>query len=150
MSSLSPCIIPPVHQNKAKKSSNSHANTDEDLQVYHSSAYKKKMKRIQKLKENENLCGIRAAKLKIKTRFVLTKVVPDTTEEEIELDLLDWFEEFEEVYVRKNLMKKHTRYATFVVIITSENELDLETIENFKWPGEVRCFFAPNTERNRS
>ena len=76
--------------------------------------------------------------------------MPDTTEEEIELDLLDWFEEFEEVYVRKNPMKKHTRYATFVVIITSENELDLETIENFKWPGEVRCFFAPNTERNRS
>ena len=29
----------------------------------------------------------------------------ETTEEEIELELLDWFEDFEEVYVRKNPMK---------------------------------------------
>ena len=61
----------------------------EDFQVYRSSAQKKKMKRLQKLKANDNRRGIRAAKLKIKTRFVLTKVESDTKEEEIELELLD-------------------------------------------------------------
>ena len=59
------------------------------------------------------------------------------------MDLLDFFEEFEEVYVRKTQMKKHTRYANFVFIVTSENELDIEAIENAEWPGAVRCFFAP-------
>ena len=104
----------------------------------------------EKLKANENVRGIRPAKLKIKTRFVLTKVQSDTTEEEIELELLDWFGDFEEVYVRKNPLKKHNEYATFIVIVTSEKKLNIKMIENFEWPGEVRCFFAPNNERNRS
>ena len=121
----------------------------DDFQVYHSSAYKRKMKRLEKLRNYENNKGLKSAKSKVKTRFILTKLAPESTEEEVELELLDYFEDFEEVYVRKTQMKKHTRYSTFVFIVTSENELDVEAIENSDWPGEVRCFFAPNNERYR-
>ena len=121
----------------------------DDFQVYHSSAYKRKMKRLEKLRNDENNKGLKSAKSKVKTRFILTKLAPESTEEEVELELLDYFEDFEEVYVRKTQMKKHTRYSTFVFIVTSENELDVEAIENSDWPGEVRCFFAPNNERYR-
>lgn len=119
----------------------------DDFQVYHSSAYKRKMKRLEKLRNNENNRGIQPAKPKVKTRFILTKLEPESTEEEVELDLLDFFEDFEEVYVRKAEMKKHSRYSTSVFIVTSENELDIQAIENAQWPGQIRCFFAPNHQR---
>ena len=107
------------------------------------------MKRLKELESNRNNEGLKAAKGKIKTRFVLTKVHPDTHEDEVELDLLKWFDEFEEVYVRKNLMKRHNNYATFTFIVTSEEELDIRMIENSDWPGDIRVFFAPNNERYR-
>ena len=122
----------------------------DDFQVYHSSAYKRKMKRLEKLRQNENNRGIQPAKSKVKTRFIFTKLNPESTEEDVELELLDFFEEFEEVYVRKTQMKKHSRYASFVFIVTSENELDVQAIENANWPGQVRCFFAPNQQRYRN
>ena len=108
------------------------------------------MKRLEKLRQNENNRGNQPAKSKFKTRFILTKLNPESTEEDVELELLDFFEEFEEVYVRKTQMKKHSRYASFVFIVTSENELDVQAIENANWPGQVRCFFAPNQQRYRN
>ena len=47
-------------------------------------------------------------------------------------------------------MKKHNHYSTFMVIITTEEPFDVEIIENYDWPGEIRCFFAPNSERLRN
>ena len=122
---------------------------DDGFQVKRSSAYMRKMKRLKELENNENNKGLKSAKAKVKTRFVLTLCDPETTEEDIELELLKWFEEFEHVFVRKNEMKKHNSYATFVFIVTSENELDIKMIEDSDWLRDVRCFFAPNNERYR-
>ena len=122
----------------------------DDFQVYHSSAYKRKMKKIEELKNNVNNRGLKPAKTKVKTRFVLTKLDPESTREQVQLELLDFFEDFEEVYVRKVPMQRHSRYSTFVFIVTSENELNIRAIENADWPGEVRCFFAPNNQSNKN
>ena len=115
--------------------------------VFHSRKVKKR-ERMEKLKNMNNNRGIQSAFGKIKTRFVLTKVRPDTEIEDVELDLLNWFEDFEEVFVRKNPMNNHAHYATFVFIVTSEKEIDPEMVENAHWPEGVRCCFVPN-DRNR-
>ena len=123
----------------------------DDFQVYRSSAYRKKVKRLENLKNNKNNKGLKSMKGKTKTRFVVTKAHPEVTEEDVEVELMGTFMELiDEIYVRKNAMKKHNHYSTFVVIITTEEPFDVEMIENYNWPGEVRCFFAPNSERLRN
>ena len=72
------------------------------------------MKRLEKLRNNENNRGIQPAKSKVKTRFILTKLDPESTEEGVELELLDFFEEFEEVYVRKTNEKTFSLCVIFV------------------------------------
>ena len=121
------------------------------FQVFHSRKVKKRQRveRMEKLNNRNNNRGIQSAFGKIKTRFVLTKVHPDTEEEDVETDLLNWFEDFEEVYVRKSPMNNHAHYATFVFIATSENQIDPEMVENANWPEGVRCFFAPNGRNRR-
>ena len=120
------------------------------FQVYRSSAYKKKLKRLENLKNNKDNKGLRSMKGKVKSRFVITRAHPDTTEEDVEVELMDTFMDvIDEIYVRKNPMRKHTYYSTFVVIITTEEPIDIQMIEDYDWPGEVRCFFAPNNERFR-
>ena len=124
------------------------ATYEDDMEVYRSTAYKKKMKRLQKLQERSNKKELDSAKNLISTRFVLTKVEPDQTVEDVELYLLKIFEEISDVYVRKNPMA-HDKYATFIFIIHSENEIDVEMIEDHNWPGSVKCFFSPNERRRR-
>ena len=54
------------------------------------------------------------------TRFVLTKVAPELTADDVEYYILENFEEINDVFVRKNPMKNHMNYATFVFIINSQ------------------------------
>ena len=120
----------------------------DDFQVYRSSAYQKKVKRLEKLKENAKNKGLKSAKGKVKNRFIVTKAHPETTEEDVEIELMDEFiDVIEEIYVRKNPMVKHKYYSTFVVFITTNDPIDVRMIEDYTWPGDVCCFFVPNKGR---
>ena len=88
---------------------------EDGFQVYHSSTYKKKMKRLEKL-ENEQILD--SMKRKIATRFLLTKVKPNMTKESVEAYILQNFD-IDEVYVRKNPMK-FPYYSSFIFITITE------------------------------
>ena len=105
------------------------------------SAYKKKLRRLQKL-EDQNTEDLASIKKEITTRFLITRAKPSMTKESVERYILLNFD-IDAVYVRKckNL-------SNFIFIINSEEELDKDEFEQHQWPGEIRCFFAPN-ERNR-
>ena len=101
--------------------------TEDGFQIYHSTAYKKKMKRLEKL-ENEG--ELESMKRKIVTRFLLTKCKPDMTKKKVEKYILRNFN-VDEVFVRKNPMK-FPYYSSFIFIINSEDELDIdEELSNF-------------------
>ena len=116
------------------------------FEVFHSTAYKKKMKRIEKLKNKRENKGLVPAKRLVGTRFALTNVQIDLIDEDIECYLLENFDCVNEIYVRK-CPPKHDKYACFVFIVYAEEEVDAEIFENHDWPGRVRCFFAPNNRR---
>ena len=124
------------------------ATYEDGFEVVRSTKYKKKMKRMEKLRERTNRRELESAKSSISTRFILTKVDIDLTEEDVESYLLENFEEISDVYVRKNQMT-HDKYATFVFIIYTENEIDAKMIEDHDWPGRIKCFFSPNDRRRR-
>ena len=105
------------------------------------SAYKKKLRRLQKL-EDQNTEDLVSIKKQITTRFLLTRANPSMTKESVERYILLNFD-IDSVYVRK--CKNH---SNFIFILNSDEELDKEEFEHHEWPGEIRCFFAPN-ERNR-
>ena len=71
------------------------------------------------------------------------------TEEQVEFYLLDNFDQIEDVYIRKNEMKRHNNYTTFIFIVNSDEEIDIRMLENHNWPGGVKCFFAPPSDRPR-
>ena len=119
------------------------------FEVYRSTAHKKKMKKLEKLNNKSNLRDLRSAKEPIKYRFVLTIVPVEFAEEDIEQYLLSEFDEIVDVYIRKNEMKKHSDYASFVVFINCEEKLDVRAMEEHEWPGKIRCFFAPNPTGRR-
>ena len=87
-------------------------------------------------------------KRKIATRFFLTKCLPKMSEAAVEAHILKHFPHVDDVYVRKNSMK-YPEYSSFIFIINSEEELDIEEFEQFDWPGEIRCFFAPRERHYR-
>ena len=72
---------------------------EDGFQIYHSSAYKKKMKRLEKL-ERQNVEELESMKRKISTRFLLTKAKPSMSEEAVEHYILRNFD-VDYVYVRK-------------------------------------------------
>ena len=114
------------------------------FQVYRSSAYKRKIKWLEKLKENTNNQGLKPAKGKFKNRFVLTLAHPDTTEDDVKIELMENFMEvIDEIFVRKNPMKNHRYYCSFVIFITTNEPLDVEMIENHEYPGDINVFFCP-------
>ena len=121
---------------------------EDGYQVYHSVAHKKKMKRLEKLKKSKTR-DLASMKEIVATRFVLTKVMPEMAEEDVERYLLENFDEIKEVYIRKNDMRKHNYYSTFVFIVNSQEEIEIDEIVNHNWPGKVMCFFTPNDNRRR-
>ena len=120
-------------------------SSDNETGFEYSSAYKKKLKRLEKLKQN-NVEELASMKRKIATRFLLTRAKPNMTIEAVELYILENFD-VDEVYVRKNPMK-YNNHSSFIFITNSDEELDVDDFEDHRWPGEIQCFFAPN-ERNR-
>ena len=121
----------------------------DDFQVYRSVAYKKKIKRLEKLKKKSSGKGLTSMKEKIATRFVLTKVDVNEQEDYVEEYLLENFDEINEVHVRKNEMRRHNHYASFVFIVYSEEEIDIDMILNHDWPGKILCFHSPNVYKPR-
>ena len=120
--------------------------SEDGFQVYHSSAYKKKMKRLEKLKQ-KNTEELESMKRKIATRFLLTKAKPSLSEDAVEKYILENFD-VDEVYVRKNHMK-FSNYSSFIFIINSDEELNIREFEEHQWPGLLRCFFAPRDQKGR-
>ena len=114
----------------------------DNFEVYRSTAYKKKMKKLEKFKNIPK--PIKPAKVPVKTRFVLTNVDPETENEDIEYHILSNFDDVDEVYIRKNDQKRDTNYVSFVIIINSEYELNIRAFEQHRWGGHMRCFFAPH------
>ena len=47
-----------------------------------------------------------------------------------------------QVYIRRN-PDKHDNYSRFIIIINSDEELNIREFEWHKWPGKIRCYFAP-------
>ena len=158
----SPPVRPNRYDNEATTSKNSHNNSYETVNTSETSAdkldssdienesesefefpsaYKKKLRRLQKL-EDQNIEDLASIKKEITTRFLITRAKPSMTKESVERYILLNFN-IDAVYVRKckNL-------SNFIFIINSEEELDKDEFEHHEWPGEIRCFFAPN-ERNR-
>ena len=120
---------------------------EDGFQIFHSSAYKKKMKRLEKLKQ-KNTVELESMKRKIATRFLLTKAKPSMSEEAVEQYILENFD-IDEVYVRKNQMK-YDSYSSFIFIVNSDEELDTDEFEEHEWPGLLKCFFAPNKQSRRN
>ena len=116
---------------------------EDGFQIYHSSAYKKKMKRLEKL-EKKNVEELESMKRQISTRFLLTKAKPSMSEEAVEQYILKNFD-VDFVYVRKNPMK-FENYSSFIFIINSDEELNIRDFEHHAWPGLLKCFFAPNSK----
>ena len=114
---------------------------EDGYQIYHSTKYKKRMKRLEKLRQ-KNVEDLESMKRKIATRFLLTKAKPSMSEEAVERYILENFD-VDEVYVRKKQMK-YDNYSSFIFIINSEEELDIDEFEGHQWPGLLKCFFAPN------
>ena len=72
---------------------------EDGYQIYHSTKYKKRMKRLEKLRQ-KNVEDLESMKRKIATRFLLTKAKPSMSEEAVERYILENFD-VDEVYVRK-------------------------------------------------
>ena len=125
------------------------AVTEDGFQVVHNVSYRKRMKRQKRQRQEmlKNAKELVSMKRKRSTRFLLTKVNPDLSENSVEAYILNNFD-IDEVYVRKNQMR-FPEYASFIFITNSEEELDIGEFENHDWPGSIRCFFAPRPQNSR-
>ena len=125
------------------------AVTEDGFQVVHNVSYRKRMKRQKRQRQEmlKNAKDLVSMKRKRPTRFLLTKVNPNLSENSVEAYILRNFD-IDEVYVRKNQMR-FPDYASFIFITNSEEELDIDEFENHDWPGSIRCFFAPRERNNR-
>ena len=119
---------------------------EDGVQVLHNTSFKKKIKqqRLEELKDEEDLMSM---KRKIATRFLLSKCHPRMTIGSVEKHLREHFD-IDDVYVRRN-PDRHDWYSSFIFILNSDEELDIREFERHKWPGEIRCFFAPRDRHAR-
>ena len=65
------------------------------------------------------------------------------------LQPLDQLGHINDVYVRKNPMKQHMDYATFIFIVNSQEEVDCAGLETHDWPDGVKCFLSHYEPRPR-
>ena len=115
----------------------------DDFEVYHSSAYKKKLKRIEKLKNRSNRKDLMSAKRPVGTRFFLTNVRLDITKDDVEEHLFDYFNWLPNIYIRRCRIKQN-KFASFILIVYDEEEIDPRIFIEFLWPAKFKSFFAPN------
>ena len=109
-------------------------------QVLHKTSYKRKInqQRLDELEEEEDLISMNK---KISTRFLLTKCHPTMTIGSVEKHIRKHFD-IGDIYIRRN-PDRHDNYSSFILIISSEEELDIKKFEHHNWPGLIRCFFSP-------
>ena len=46
-------------------------------------------------------------------------------------------------------MEKHFEYANFIFIVKSTEEIDIDAVEDFNWPGKIRCYYSPKDNNTR-
>ena len=115
------------------------------VQALHTPLNKRKMKILEELKDEEDL---RSMTRKVATRFLLSKCHPDMTEGSVKRHVFKNFPIVSEVYVRK-LTMRHDDYSSFVFIVNTDEELDVEIFTKHKWPGLIKCFFSPREQFRR-
>ena len=120
----------------------------DDVQVFHSVDHQNKMKRLEFL-EGKNTRKLASMEKKMAYRFVLTKCHPLMNEEDVELYLFKNFGSIKDLYVRKNEMKRHNDYSTFVFIVNSREGFDIDEVAQHDFPGNIMCFFTPNRYKRR-
>ena len=103
------------------------------------------MKILDELKDEEDL---RSMSRKVATRFLLSKCHPDMTDGSVKRHLFENFPIVSEVYVRK-LAMKHDYYSSFIFIVNTDKEVDVEIFKKHKWPGLIRCLFSPREQYRR-
>ena len=128
------------------QSSDNENNSDNENGFEFSSAYKKKLNRLEKLKQN-NHEKLTSMKRNIASRFLLTSAKPSMSVEAVELYILENFS-IGEVYVRKNAMK-YTNRSSFIFIINSTEELDTDELEDHEWPWRIQCFWPRITKTKK-
>ena len=150
----------PQRPNKISKMSYQLASTDgdeviehksvyhDDVLVFHSIDHKKKIKRLEYL-EGKGAKSLESMERKTAYRFVLTKCHPGMDEEDVELYLHKNFRSIKDLYVRKTEMKKHNDYSTFVFIVNSRDNFDIDEVTYHDFPGNIVCFFTPNNDKKR-
>ena len=121
----------------------------DDTEIAHTFSQKKKIDRLKQLRQTKRK-KLEGMKEKISTRFLLCKVHPTLDAEDVEDEILTNFKFIKEVYVRKCPMDKHSDYANFIFIVKSTEEVDIDAIEDFNWPGKIRCYYSPNDNKQWS
>ena len=119
---------------------------EDGVDVHTSTSYKRKinMKRLKELEKEEELLSM---KRKISTRFLLTKAHHRMTVANVEKHLRNNFV-VGDVHIRQN-PRNHDFYSSFIIIINSDEELDIRNFEEHDWPGDIRCYFAPRDRNPR-
>ena len=131
-----------VSNPRSRHSSGERTEINDVTEIAQSFTEKKKCDRLKQLRQTKRkkLEGMRE---KISTRFLLSKVHPLLDAEDVEDEILTNFKFIKDVYVRKCAMEKHSDYANFIFIVKSTEEIDVDAIEDFNWPGKIRCFYSP-------
>ena len=85
---------------------------------------------------------------KVSTRFFLTMCQTDMNEQNVKKYIKDNFPNVLDVFARKLLMN-HTDYSSFIFFTNTNEEVDIEEFQQHKWPGVIKCFFAPRDKNRR-
>ena len=132
----------------SRHSSNERSEVKHVTEVPHTFSEKKKVERLEQLRQTKRK-KLEGMMEKISTRFLLCKVHPLLDSEDVEDAILSYFKFIKEVYVRKCPMDKHSDYANFIFIVKSTEEIDIDAVEDYNWPGKIRCYYSPKDNNTR-
>ena len=96
--------------------------------------------------ERKEIGDLKSMPRKISTRFFLTMCDPDMEEENVKKYISDNFPGTGEIYARK-LQMSHEDYSSFIFFTNTSKEVNVADFKQHKWPGVIKCFFAPR-DRN--
>ena len=73
---------------------------------------------------------------------------PEMEEENVTKYVSDNFPGTGEIYARK-LQMSHDEYSSFIFFTKTSNEVNIADFQQHKWPGVIKCFFAPRDRKWR-
>ena len=111
-------------------------------EVFNSQSEDIRLKRINELGAEGIEGKLEGSKSPNSLRLFLTKVSPEISKKELEAYFLKKFRYLEKVIIRKNPMHRHSYYASFVVLVISQEDIELDDFQDHDWPDDVRCFPA--------